>query len=145
MTENKNQVGPQSGKPSWFELVDSDAPSAQVVKVNKKLPVIALFVTAAIAASGTFFANASNSSASTPQPMTSANTTVASTPATTASPDTKNVNALSTTAPKSDKVQNPSQGGVQAPSAGRGDDHDGREGREGHDRGERDHEERDDY
>ena len=136
MTQDKNQVDPQSGKPSWFQLVDSEAPSAQVVKVNKKLPVIALIVTGVIAASGTFFAHASNSDASTTQPVTSANTTVAATPTASAAINTPTPTAVS----QSPSVQNPSQGGVQAPRGG-GDD-DGFEGREGHERGERDHEER---
>ena len=151
MTQDKNQVDPQSGKPSWFQLVDSEAPSAQVVKVNKKLPVIALIVTGVIAASGTFFAHASNSDASTTQPATSANSTVAATPAastvTTSTPTTaakrdsvKSVGATSANNPTNAAVQNPSHGGVQAPRGG-GDD-DGFEGREGHERGERDHEER---
>jgi hypothetical protein len=48
-------------KPEWFELVDSDAPSAQVVKVNKKLPILAVLVTGAVIATGAFFANASES------------------------------------------------------------------------------------
>lgn len=136
MTQDKNQVDPQSGKPSWFQLVDSEAPSAQVVKVNKKLPGIALIVTGVIAASGTFFAHASKSDASTTQPATSANTTVAATPTASAAINTPTPTAVS----QSPSVQDPSQGGVQAPRGG-GDD-DRFEGREGHERGERDHEER---
>jgi hypothetical protein len=46
-------------KPEWFELTDGDAPSAQVKKVGKKLPAIAVLVTGAVIASGAFFANAS--------------------------------------------------------------------------------------
>ena len=46
-------------KPEWFELTDGDAPSAQVTKVNKKLPVIAVLITGAVIATGAFFANAS--------------------------------------------------------------------------------------
>ncbi len=48
-------------KPEWFELVDGDAPSAEVRKVNKKLPAIAVLVTGAVIATGAFFANASES------------------------------------------------------------------------------------
>ena len=46
-------------KPEWFQLTDSDAPSAQVKRVSKKLPAIAVIATGAIIASGAFFANAS--------------------------------------------------------------------------------------
>jgi hypothetical protein len=49
-------------KPEWFELADGDAPAAQVKKVNKKLPAIAVVVTGAIIATGAFFANASEES-----------------------------------------------------------------------------------
>ena len=51
-------------KPEWFELADSDAPSAQVRKVNKKLPVAAVVITGAIIATGAFFASASENDAS---------------------------------------------------------------------------------
>jgi hypothetical protein len=54
MTQNTNPE-----KPEWFELVDGDAPSAQVTKVNKKLPAIAVLVTGALIATGAFFASAS--------------------------------------------------------------------------------------
>lgn len=46
-------------KPEWFQLTDGDAPSAQVKKVDKKVPAIAVLVTGAVIASGAFFANAS--------------------------------------------------------------------------------------
>ena len=45
-----------SKKPEWFELLDGDAPSAQVKKVNKKLPIFAAVVTGAVIASGALFA-----------------------------------------------------------------------------------------
>jgi hypothetical protein len=136
MTDKQKQSDPQSRKPSWFELVDGDAPSAQVVKVNKKLPLIALFLTGTIAASGAFFAHASDGNAST---------AVAATPTATATPDANSVIALSTSAPQSPTVKDPSQGGIQAPGVGHDDDDDreGHEGREGHERGERDHDEDD--
>jgi hypothetical protein len=133
MTQDKNASGAQSGKPEWFQLIDSDAPSAQVTKVNKKLPVIALIVTGVIAASGTFFANATdtNQSSINPAPSASANAVSdvvdanAATPQanTTDSKSTKIVNVTTSTAPAG-KVQNPNQTGVPAPSAGRDDDED---------------------
>lgn len=49
-------------KPEWFELADGDAPAAQVTKVSKKLPAVAVLVTGAIIATGAFFANASEES-----------------------------------------------------------------------------------
>ncbi len=70
-------------KPDWFALVEKDAPSAQVRKVDKKLPAITGFLAIAIVALGTFFANgstsadssiASNSVASTMSAGTSVNT-----------------------------------------------------------------------
>jgi hypothetical protein len=46
-------------KPEWFSLIESDAPSAQVRKVEKRLPVATAFAALAIVATGAFFANAS--------------------------------------------------------------------------------------
>ena len=158
MTQDKNHVEPQAGKPSWFQLVDSDAPSAQVAKVNRKLPVIALFVTGAIAASGTFFANASDGNPGTVQSVASTSTAVAAAPAAnavaTSTPATvakthsaKSVGVTSASNPTTSAVQNPSQGGVQAPRGGGDDDEDKDDddhyGREGHERGDRDHDDRD--
>ena len=153
MTQDKNASEPQSSKPAWFALVDSDAPSAQVVKVNKKLPVIALIVTGAIAASGTFFANASdkNQSPTNSIPSVSASAvsdvvdTTSNPVATSTEQNSKprsTVNVSSHTVAKSPQaaVQNPSQGGVQAPRGGGENDDDedeDHEGREGHERGER--------
>jgi len=51
-------------KPAWFALIESDAPSAQVRKVDKKLPAATAFAALAIVASGTFFANGSSTSQS---------------------------------------------------------------------------------
>jgi hypothetical protein len=51
-------------KPAWFVLIESDAPSAQVRKVDKKLPAATAFAALAIVASGTFFANGSSTSQS---------------------------------------------------------------------------------
>ena len=151
-----NASEPQSSKPAWFALVDSDAPSAQVVKVNKKLPMIALIVTGAIAASGTFFANASDKSQSATNSIPSVTTTAVSdvvdatsnpvaTPAQQNSKSHSTVNVSSHPAPKpaSTKaaLQNPAQGGLQAPRGGGDDDDDDEdedhEGREGHEREER--------
>jgi hypothetical protein len=140
----KNQSEPQ--KPEWFQLLDSDAPSAQVSKVNKKLPAFAVVIAGILFAGGAIFANASDSESAVASTQGNSSTVVTSDPT---SPATSNGEAT----PSSPAVQNPSQGGVQAPGAGRGhddgdedyeDDHDGRE--RGHHDGDReDHEDRDDY
>jgi hypothetical protein len=48
------------GKPEWFELIDGNAPSAQVSKVNKVLPAMAVLVSGALLATGALFGNASS-------------------------------------------------------------------------------------
>jgi hypothetical protein len=48
-----------SEKPDWFALIENDAPSARVRKVDKKLPAATALAALAIVASGAFFANAS--------------------------------------------------------------------------------------
>mgnify|MGYP000287644446 FL=1 len=141
----KNQSEPQ--KPEWFELLDSDAPSAQVSKVNKKLPAFAVVIAGVLFAGGAIFANASDSESAVASTQSNNSTVVTSDPT---SPATSNGEAT----PSSPAVQNPSQGGVQAPGAGRGHDgdrdgefegdHEGRE-RGGHDGDREDHEDREDY
>lgn len=132
MTQDKKALGQESGKPDWFQLVDSDAPSAQVAKVNKKIPAIALIVTGVIAVSGTFFANASNenqvigsavssTAAAAVSDVVDTNTNATPQASATTSNSSKVVSVTSTVAPTG-AVQNPSQGGVAAPSAGRDDD-----------------------
>jgi hypothetical protein len=46
-------------KPAWFALTENSAASAQVRKVDKKLPAATAIVALAIVAFGTFFANGS--------------------------------------------------------------------------------------
>ena len=53
-------------KPDWFSLIENNAPSAQVRKVDKKLPAITGFLAIAIVALGTFFANGSMNLDSSP-------------------------------------------------------------------------------
>lgn len=125
MSEDKKASEQSAGKPAWFRLVDSDAPSAQVSKVDKKLPVIALIVTGVIAVSGTFFATASeqnqvpnNSSAST---STNAISDVVETnngPGATAAATQVNSNStvnVSSPAGAANGLQDPAQGGITAP------------------------------
>ena len=73
-------------KPDWFALIEKDAPSAQVRKVDKKLPVVTGFLAITIVALGTFFSNgsmtldssaASNSAVASMSTGTSANTVTA--------------------------------------------------------------------
>jgi hypothetical protein len=54
MTPNTSQK-----KPAWFALIENSAASAQVRKVDKKLPAATAIVALAIVAFGTFFANGS--------------------------------------------------------------------------------------
>ena len=148
-------------KPEWFQLADGDAPSAQVVKVNKKLPAIAVLVTGAVIATGAFFANASeNEGGDQPQIETTFNTNSGAanrsdqTPASGVNPaaDVASPNAVPAPGASHPGVQAP--GGVKAPGGGEigdrpshefGDDdsdgerenHDGREHHDGRERGER--------
>lgn len=121
----------EMNKPEWFKLVDSDAPSAQVNKVSKKLPIAAVLITGAVIATGAFFASASENDASAEgvnQTSVAASSTTGST--------TPSTSPSATTSPG---IQDPTQGGVPAPGVSRedgDDDHEWGEGREH--RGDRD-------
>ena len=144
MTQNFN-----SPQPEWFKLVDSDAPSAQVKKVDKKLPAIAAVVAGAIIAAGGLFANASGenqvvsqileSSASTATSTSTTADSIATKSSQSTSPILKNVNnsAIATAAPVAPNQggrQDPSTGGMSAPTGGNDDDDDDDDDdeREGH-------------
>ena len=127
----RNQPEPkrtESKKPEWFELLDGDAPSAQVSKVNKKLPIIAALVTGGIIASGALFAGASaenstGQSAVASIDQSTESTSVAGSTTTDVTGATSNPSVQSTT-PNSPSVANPA-GGMQAPGTnGGGDDDD---------------------
>ena len=147
----RNQPEPsqsQPKKPEWFELLDGDAPSAQVTKVNKKLPVIAAVVTGAVIASGALFAGASTEN-STGQSAVAYIGQVENV-TTSSSVTTAEANAGDTTsliqgaAPQSPALNNPAvknpAGGMQAPGGYDDDDDDDdddderRDRREGRDR-----------
>jgi hypothetical protein len=142
----RNQPEPQrseSKKPEWFELLDGDAPSAQVTKVNKKLPIIAALVTGGIIASGALFAEASAENSTGQSAVAAIDQSVASqsaaaSPSTDVTTATSNPVAQSTTS-NSPSVTNPAAG-MQAPGANRGgdDDHeeDDDDDDERHERGE---------
>ena len=118
-------------KPEWFELADSDEPSAQVAKVNKKLPIAAILITGAVIATGAFFASASenNASAEGVTQVTSPSSAAAgATPDASASSTPSASNGVTTPG-----IQDPTQGGVPAPGANRGDG----DGDRGHEWGER--------
>ena len=144
----RNQPEPDqtnSKKPEWFELLDGDAPSAQVRKVNKKLPIIADLITGAVIASGALFSGASAENSTGQSSVTSTDqsgSSTSSTDANTVTPDP----TLQSTTPGTPSVANPSNG-LQAPEEdrGRGHDDDGDfDGRERHERGEgRDHDDDD--
>jgi hypothetical protein len=46
-------------KPDWFALIEKDAPSARVRKIDKKLPAMTGFLAITIVALGTLFTDAS--------------------------------------------------------------------------------------
>jgi len=129
MTQDKKAKEQPSGKPAWFQLVDSDAPSAQVSKIDKKLPVMALIVTGVIAVSGTFLATASEQGEglNSASPSVSTNTvsdvvdTNASSGSTSSAAPVNSNSTLNVSSPaeKTNGIQNPAQGGITAP---RGDD-----------------------
>ena len=107
----EKEVGQMSDnkKPEWFEMAEGDSASANVTKVNKKLPAIAVLVTGAVIATGAFFASASESDAEAEgQPTTSITSVDNSAPTTTTSP------SGTPTAPQ--KITKPSEGGVPLPS-----------------------------
>lgn len=139
MTENK--------KPEWFELTDGSAPSAQVAKVNKLLPVTAALIAGAVIATGAFFANASQSDSQVQEIAQSAASaqSVSASPSTPASDvvSTPTFNGASSTTVPAD----PAQGGVAKPGANRGGEED--EDGDGHEwynifGGDDDHDEYDD-
>jgi hypothetical protein len=138
----RNQSEPDqynSKKPEWFELLYGDAPSAQVTKVNKKLPIIAALVTGAVIVSGSLFAGASAENSTGQSAVASIDQSANSTSSPDANAATSDPNVQSAT-PTSPSVTNPS-GGVQAPGNNRGDD-DRHERGEGRDR-DRDHDDDD--
>ena len=117
-------------KPEWFQLVDSDAPSAQVTKVNKKIPAIAAVIAGAIIAGGSFFAGASSESQAVAQTLDS-NVVTSSAPTQITSTTAPVKSAIKT--PVKSAIKVPSQGGVKAPTGRDGegededdDDHEGR-------------------
>jgi hypothetical protein len=121
----RNQPEPDqtnSKKPEWFELLDSDAPSAQVTKVDKKLPIIAALVTGAVIASGALFAGASAEDTGNQSSVASIDQSTNSTSLPDANSTTSDPTVQSTS-PGAPSVANPS-GGVQAPDDNRGGDHD---------------------
>lgn len=125
MTENKKDAGQSAGKPEWFQLIDSDAPSAQVSKINKKLPLTALIVTGVIALSGTFFATASDSnlpvSTTAVSDVADSNITSEVTPSAVPANSNSTLNVSSPVAP-ANGLQNPAQGGVTGPRGDHDDD-----------------------
>jgi len=121
-------------KPDWFELTNGDAPSANVTKVNKVLPALAVLVSGALIATGAFFANASSDQVqTTPVGQTSASpaATVDVTPAANpqggnqatpqASPTIKSASATPTP-----PIMVPPTGGGGDDEEDEGDDHEGR-------------------
>ena len=130
-------------KPDWFELVDGDAPSAQVTKINKKLPAIAILAAGTVVALGSFFSSATETDAQ----AISSNTASSSAPT---QVTTSSAPVATEPTPQNPKkaiaaINNPSQGGVQAPGLGSDNDDDDDEDeheRRGHDDDDDDDDER---
>lgn len=104
-----------SSKPEWMDIAERDTSSAQVRKVSKKVPAIAVVVTGAIIATGAIFANASEEQ--------NANAQVSQTQAATATPAAPPAPSQPS-APGA--IQNPKIDGSTRPQ--RGDDSDGNGG-----------------
>ena len=116
-------------KPDWFELVDGDAPSAQVTKINKKLPAIAILAAGTVVALGSFFSSATESDAHATTSSIQNQSTESQ------GANLTSENSVSSSPAPAATINDPSQGGVQAPGLGgddEGDDHDFE--RRGHDR-----------
>jgi hypothetical protein len=131
-----------NSKPEWFQLVDSDAPSAQVRKIDKKLPAIAALVAGAIIATGSFIAGASSDQQDMAQVVAANERTSSpqSTPVKIGDVSSVASGVIATTVTKNTGVQPPDQVGAKAPT-GRDDDYDDDDDDEDEDdeRGERDH------
>lgn len=123
------RIQPEPQKPEWFELLDGDAPSAQVAKVDKKLPIFAAVVIGAALLSGTVFAGAN--SGGQESAVAATNQIENSTGASGATSAT--VGAISGTTsealqPSNDSslrngsIQNPTVSGVKPPRGGGDDD-----------------------
>jgi hypothetical protein len=118
-----------TGKPAWFELADSDALSADVRKVNKKLPAAAVLVSGAILATGAFFASGSSTDASAAQVSNPTLATSVAAPATSVASLSLSASSSSASASASagkatiatTSIKNPAQVGIPAPT-GHGDD-----------------------
>lgn len=127
----KNEFDPQ--KPEWFELLDGDAPSAQVARVNKTIPILATVVTGVVLASGAVFAGTTERGNAESHVAVAATSTSPS-PAATSAPAVQNQTAPTTStsekvaAPSSvsgkSSIQNPAVPGVQPPRGGEHDDDD---------------------
>ena len=140
----RNQPEPQ--KPEWFELLDGDAPSAQVAKVDKKLPIIAALVIGAALVSGSLFASANGGGeqsavAATDQVENPTDATMQTVAGTTSgalqSPD----NSIT----QDGSIQNPSVGGVKPPRGGDHEDNEDHDDDDDDDDHRRDHRDRDEH
>jgi hypothetical protein len=132
-----------NSKPEWFQLVDSDAPSAQVRKIDKKLPAIAALVAGAIIATGSFIAGASHESQDITQVVAASEATSSSqsTPIKIAEVSSAATAVVATTAPTTTSLQDSDQGGIKAPTVRNDDDDedDDEDDEDDEERGERDH------
>ncbi len=125
----RNQPEPQ--KPEWFELLDGDAPSAQVAKVDKKLPIFAAVVIGAALLSGTVFAGANSggqeSAVAATNQIENSTGTSGATSATVGAVSGTTSEALqpsNDSSLRNGSIQNPTVSGVKPPRGGGDDDDD---------------------
>jgi hypothetical protein len=142
----RNQPEPQ--KPEWFELLDGDAPSAQVAKVDKKLPIIGALVIGAALVSGSLFASANGGGeqsavAATNQVENATDATMQSVAGATSGALQSPGDSIT----QDGSIQNPSVGGVKPPRGGdhEDDDEDEDEDEDEDDDDRRDHRDRDEH
>ena len=149
----KNEFDPQ--KPEWFQLLDSDAPSAQVAKVNKTLPILATVVTGVVLASGAVFAGTSERGNAESQVTVAAAPTSTLPSATRASAPVEENQASPVTSTSTEvaapsnlvgntSIQDPAMPGVQTPRGGDHDDEWGDDHDHDDDRWDGDHDDEDD-
>lgn len=105
-------------KPEWFELTDSSAPSAQVRKINKVLPSLALLISATVIGAGALFANVSGNAPTSLAASVSTGTSTSTSTGEIIGTSTTNGSAEAASA-----IANPAAIGV-APPRGGGDDDD---------------------
>jgi hypothetical protein len=113
-------------KPDWFELTDGEDSSANVRKINKKLPLAALVAAGAIILGGSIFATAHDEPSAVADTPTASQSAIASSSPTFSSTPSQSPSGMSSL--PAPKVTN-------LPQRGEGRQHEGGDHREGGERG----------